>query len=167
MSNLLRRTYSTGPLCPVARRQFLFAGLAGVSSLKLFSQTPSKDPWPSSALIEPAEFARQMASQTAGFSLFYVGFPVLYRGAHIIGAQLAGPCSKPEGLALLRKLAGSLPHETEIILYCGCCPWDQCPNIRPAYSALHALGFEHLKVIHIPKNLHTDWVVKGYPTTRV
>jgi hypothetical protein len=31
---------------------------------------------------------------------------------------------------------------------------------------LKELGFEHVSVLHLPTNLHTDWVAKGYPTTK-
>jgi hypothetical protein len=53
-----------------------------------------------------------------------------------------------------------------IVIYCGCCPWSDCPNVRPAYEALHSLGFTKLKVLYIPDNLGTDWVSKGYPVEK-
>jgi hypothetical protein len=38
-----------------------------------------------------------------------------------------------------------------------------CPNIRPAYRALGELGFNNLRVLDLPMNFHTDWVLRGYP----
>jgi hypothetical protein len=99
-------------------------------------------------------------------AIFYVGFPVLYRGARIQGAVLAGPGSKPEGLELLKKALAPLSRDREIVLYCGCCPFEKCPNIRPAYRAAASLGFSHIKVLVLKTNLHTDWIAKGYPTSR-
>lgn len=99
-------------------------------------------------------------------AIFYVGFPVLYRAAHIKGAALAGPCSKPEGLASLRKALDPLPRDREIVFYCGCCPFQKCPNIRPAYKAAADLGFSRIRVLMLETNLHTDWIAKGYPTSR-
>ena len=57
----------------------------------------------------------------------------------------------------------NLPKNADIVLYCGCCPMDRCPNIRPAYSALRELGFQHVRVLNIPTNMHVDWFGKGYP----
>ncbi|MFL6463384.1 MAG: hypothetical protein ACJ73N_03115, partial [Bryobacteraceae bacterium] len=53
-----------------------------------------------------------------------------------------------------------------IVIYCGCCPFDKCPNIHPAYNTLKDLGFTDVKVVVNKTNLHTDWVSKGYPTTK-
>ncbi len=118
-------------------------------------------------LIEPADFAKELASQSTDLSILCTGFPVLYRAARITGAILAGPCSKPEGLAEFRKQTAALPLDREIVLYCGCCPFDHCPNIRPAFTALRDRGFKQIKVLHIATNLHTDWIVKGYPTQKI
>ena len=98
---------------------------------------------------------------------FYVGFPTLYRnGAHVSGAILAGPCSKAEGLEALKKAVAELPRDKELFIYCGCCPFVKCPNIRPAYSALHEIGFTNVRVVMIETNLHTDWIEKGYPSEK-
>ena len=71
--------------------------------------------------------------------------------------------SKPEGLDLLKQIAGNLPRDQELIIYCGCCPWDHCPNVRPAFRTLHEMGFTRLKLVMIPTNVATDWTGKGYP----
>ncbi len=141
------------------RRDFLTSS-AAVSTL-----AAQHDPLLSAKLIEPDAFAHELASTPASFSIFCVGFPVLYRAAHISGAMLAGPCSKPQGLAALRRALAHLPRNREVVLYCGCCPLDKCPNIRPAFSAANGLGF-HLKVLRLPTSLHADWVVKGYPVQK-
>ena len=50
-----------------------------------------------------------------------------------------------------------------IVVYCGCCSYASCPNIRPAYDALIASGFKNTKVLELPEGLKPDWVAKGYP----
>ncbi|MBL7916936.1 MAG: rhodanese-like domain-containing protein [Bacteroidia bacterium] len=50
-----------------------------------------------------------------------------------------------------------------IVIYCGCCSYSNCPNIKPAYDALQKMGFKNTKVLELPENLKTDWVSKGYP----
>jgi hypothetical protein len=77
--------------------------------------------------------------------------------------SLAGPANKPEGITALRAAVKTLPHNSEIVIYCGCCPMKDCPNIRPAYRALKEMGFNHLRVLNLPTNFHTDWAAKGYP----
>ncbi len=124
------------------------------------------DPLSSAKLIDPDAFARELVSQPSGLSIFCVGFPVLYRAAHITGAILAGPCSKPQGLSDLHKALANLPRTREVVLYCGCCPFDKCPNVRPAFSAAKGMGFTNLKVLRLPNSLHANWVVKGYPVQR-
>ncbi len=35
----------------------------------------------------------------------------------------------------LQKLKDSLskvPRDANIVIYCGCCPFEHCPNVRPA-----------------------------------
>jgi hypothetical protein len=76
---------------------------------------------------------------------------------------LAGPGNKPEGLQELRALVAGLPKNADLVLYCGCCPMDRCPNIRPAYQTLKDLGFTRIRIVSMPVNFHTDWFSKGYP----
>jgi len=124
------------------------------------------DPWKASDLIQPATMAARLSSSEPKPKILYVGFPILYRSTHIAGAELAGPASKPDGLERLKQIAGKLPRDQELIIYCGCCPWDHCPNVRPAFRLLHEMGFTRLKLVTIPTNLSTDWIGKGYPVER-
>ncbi|MFL6464453.1 MAG: rhodanese-like domain-containing protein [Bryobacteraceae bacterium] len=117
--------------------------------------------------VEPEEIARLLsASNRPRPSIIYVGFPSLYNGAHLTGAILAGPTSKPDGIEQLKQVVRNMPHSHPVVIYCGCCPFDKCPNIHPAYNVLQDLGFSNVKVVVIKTNLHTDWVSKGYPTTK-
>ncbi len=125
------------------------------------------DPWKAADVLHCATLAQRMAASPAGVPpIVHVGFEVLYRGARVKGAVFAGPGTKPEGLEALKKLAATLPKDKELVIYCGCCPWEMCPNIRPAFRLLLSLGFTHLKVLQIPTNLHSDWVAKGFPVDK-
>lgn len=97
--------------------------------------------------------------------LLHVGFGLLYRTKHIPGTIYAGPGNKPEGIADLRKAVGSFKKDQEIVVYCGCCPWVQCPNMKPAFEELKKLGFKNVKALMIETNFKTDWTEKGYPVT--
>jgi rhodanese-related sulfurtransferase len=86
--------------------------------------------------------------------------------AHIPGSQYAGAASRPDPLAELKKLVANLPRNQQIVIYCGCCPWNNCPNIRPAFEALKEMGFVNLKALDIPERLGDDWTAKGYPVVK-
>src|SRR5690349_21750579 len=86
--------------------------------------------------VQPKDLAAQLQSKGAKPALFHVGFPVMYRCKHIPASIYAGPGSKDEGLAALRTAVASLPRTQEVVIYCGCCPFDKCPNVRPAVALL-------------------------------
>ena len=87
----------------------------------------------------------------------------MYKSKHIPGSVYAGPGSKEAGLDDLKKAVAGVAKDRQILLYCGCCPWDHCPNMKPAYSLLKSLGYTNIKVMEIPQNFAKDWVEKGYP----
>lgn len=95
-----------------------------------------------------------------------VGSRMLFEQAHIPGAEYAGPGSQDAGLNELKNRVAPLSRSTFIVLYCGCCPWNRCPNIAPAFSLLRSLQFTHVKVLYIAENFGTDWAAKGYPVER-
>ena len=98
--------------------------------------------------------------------LIHVGSHVLYSQAHIPGSEYIGPASDPASLQRLRTDVESLPRKRFIVIYCGCCPWTHCPDMKPADDALHAMGFTNVKSLYIANNFGTDWVDKGYPIAK-
>jgi len=123
---------------------------------------------PSAQLIQTGELKALLLSQDARNKpvILQVGSRIFFDEAHIPGSQYAGPGSQPAGLALLEKTVSSLPKDTSIVLYCGCCPWSRCPNVGPAFKRLHDLGYTSVKVLYIASNFGDDWVSKGYPTEK-
>lgn len=122
---------------------------------------------PGSRLINPDELVKILQSAKSEKPLMIqVGFHVLYTQAHIPGSEYIGPASTEAGLRSLRKRVGSLPRNKFIVLYCGCCPWDHCPNVKPADDALRGMGFTNVKVLYIADNFGADWVEKGYPVDK-
>jgi thiosulfate/3-mercaptopyruvate sulfurtransferase len=148
-------------------------GILGVAALVLFNGTlgsaplpaagdEQTTPWSMSEVVQPPDLARELGKGLKP-QIVCVGFEALYRQGHISGSAYLGPASKPEGLEALKKWAKGIPRAQRIILYCGCCPMDRCPNIRPAFQALKEMGFTHLQVLSIPQDLGRDWVSKGFP----
>jgi hypothetical protein len=124
----------------------------------------SADPWPSSQTMQPSQLAKMLTDKYLSVpTVVFVGFRSLYIGGHVPDASFHGTASTEQGLAELKAWAAALPRSTDLVIYCGCCPFDKCPNIRPAYTALSNMGFKKLSVLVIPTNFATDWVDKGYP----
>ncbi len=140
--------------------------IAGPSAVG--SAIPAPDyPWSQTQLLEPAELVRILGDAKAEKPLLlHVGFQVLYLQAHIPGSEFLGPAAKEDGLSRLKARAQQVAKTREIVLYCGCCPWDHCPNLRPAFETLRSMGFRRVKVLYIPKDFGHDWVDKGFPVAR-
>ena len=137
-----------------------------LASLALFAAN-TQHPISPSALIAPSQLNSQLAGVKLGkIVLIHVGFHMMYQMAHIPGSQYAGAASRPDALAALKKLVANLPRNQQIVIYCGCCPWNNCPNIRPAFEALKEMGFVNLKALDIPERLGDDWTAKGYPVVK-
>ncbi|HEY2009358.1 MAG TPA: rhodanese-like domain-containing protein [Rhizomicrobium sp.] len=133
--------------------------------LAVQAQSGSAPTIPQGALIQPAELASMLKGGPKP-TILQVGFKVMYDEAHIPGAVYAGPGSKDEGIAALKEAAGSIDKGGEVILYCGCCPWERCPNVAAAWRTMKEMGFTNLKVLYIANNFGADWVEKGYPVVK-
>jgi len=118
-------------------------------------------------LTSPSQLNSQLPAVKAGkIVLIQVGFLIMYKMGHIPGSHYAGPAARAEGLAALKQFVARLPRNQKIVIYCGCCPWADCPNIRPAFRTLKEMGFSNFKVLDIPDRLGTDWTAKGYPIVK-
>jgi hypothetical protein len=118
---------------------------------------------PQTQLMQPEELNRLLHTGGAERPLILqVGSHVLFAEAHIPGSEYAGPGAQDAGLQLLRARVGQLPRNTFIVLYCGCCPWNRCPNVGPAYNALTTMGFTRVKVLYLAVNFGVDWASKGF-----
>ena len=122
---------------------------------------------PESRQIQPEELVQILKSSGKEKPLILqVGSRVMFGQAHIPGSEYAGPGSQESGIQSLETMVSSLPKKRHIILYCGCCPWNRCPNVGPAYKRLHDLGFTNVQVLYLAHNFGDDWVDKGYPAVK-
>lgn len=131
-------------------------------------QKKAEDPWSKAQVLQPADFAGELgnAKGESAPTIVYVGFRTLFEGGHVSGALFHGTASTEKGLAEMKKWIATLPRTTNLVIYCGCCPFDHCPNIRPAYTALQDMGFTHVRVLVLPTSFAVDWVEKGYSIQR-
>jgi hypothetical protein len=122
------------------------------------------EPWGTNSVM-PADLVKELSG--ADKPVVVCTAPAfLYRVAHIPGAVLHGPASDPGGLASLTAWAQALPRSTSLVIYCGCCPMKDCPNLRPAYAALKGLGFTRVRVLILADSFRADWIDRGYPIER-
>jgi rhodanese-related sulfurtransferase len=121
---------------------------------------------PASRLINPEDLVKLLQTGKDKPLILQVGSHTLFGQAHIAGSEYAGAASTEAGLKQLRERVQSLPRNKFIVLYCGCCPWSHCPNVKPADDALSTMGFTNVKVLYIADNFGANWVDKGYPTAK-
>lgn len=121
-----------------------------------------KNPWTDSQLMEPATLAAEIKAEEAEKPV------ILNIGAveDIKGAIHIGAVSNADNIAKLKSTVAGIAKNKVIVIYCGCCPFAKCPNIRPAFSELQKLGYSNVKLLNLPVNLNTNWTAKGYPLAK-
>jgi rhodanese-related sulfurtransferase len=152
------------------------SGIAGVFAfifLSLFSPlqaqfnpapTNSAFSIPEAQLLKPEALLPLLQVKGADKPLLLqVGSHMLFAQAHIPDSEYAGPGSQPAGLQQLQTRVNPLQRKKLIVLYCGCCPWNRCPNLGPAFAKLREMGFTNVKVLYLANNFGADWADKGYP----
>lgn len=119
----------------------------------------SGEPWTEAQLLEPDALAKTINDSAAIKPVIICIGP----GAAIKGSIETGPAGEAEHLSQLKQLLLPLKKDTPIVVYCGCCPFANCPNIRPAFQLLNEQQFTQHKLLNLRQNLRTDWIDKGYP----
>jgi hypothetical protein len=110
---------------------------------------------PQAQLLMPEALRHSMLTASAEKPLvLQVGSHMMYAEGHIPGSEYVGQGSQPAGLQQLQDRVNSLPRKKPIVLYCGCCPWNRCPNLGPAFAKLHDMGFTALVQMARPRRLH-------------
>ena len=118
------------------------------------------EPWRPDQLMAPKDLAAIINSSTELKPLIInVGPSGLIKDAVDIG-----PAHEKENLNKLKELLSKEKNDREIVIYCGCCPYKNCPNIRPAFSLLNSMKFTRHKLFDLPHNIKMDWINKDYPT---
>src|SRR5258705_10322445 len=115
------------------------------------------DPWTKAQTVQPADLEKELDNSKSAPTVVFVGFKRLYSAGHIKGAQYHGTAGSEEGLKELTTWAAGLPRSTNLVIYCGCCPLERCPNIRPAFKALQGLGVKNLRLLLLPQDFATRW----------
>jgi len=137
----------------------LFAITASVFASYVFSSQGQNDPWTPQQLLAPADLAKVLNNPKAPQPIvFCIGMDAVIKGSINVG-----PAMKAENLNTLKQKLTKLPKDSQIVVYCGCCPFSRCPNIRPAMKLLQDMQFTNYKLLDLPQNVKVDWIDKGYP----
>jgi thiosulfate/3-mercaptopyruvate sulfurtransferase len=144
------------------RTSLCFGAVATALLLATVAAAPPEDPWTPTQVITPEQLAKELSRPNKPIIVSVV-FQKLYENAHVPGSVYFGAGRDPKAIAGLKDWAKSVPKTANVVIYCGCCPWNQCPNVRPAFQALKEMGFTRLRVVEMPNDFGKDWVEKGFP----
>ncbi len=133
-----------------------FAVIIMMLSAQLHAQNPVN--WTPNQLIEPSALARSIEAKKDVPVILSVG-----PGSVIPQSINIGMASEKEGLEKLKAQLKNTPKDENIVIYCGCCPFDHCPNVRPAIDVLKEMKFTNYHLLNLPDNIKKNWIEKGYP----
>jgi rhodanese-related sulfurtransferase len=135
----------------------IFFALATITGC---AQNPQN--WTSDQLMDPAKLASDITAKKELPMIINVGpAPTIPNSVDI------GSTKEKEGQELLKSTLKGVPKDKKIVIYCGCCPFEHCPNVRPAISVLKQMKFTNYYLLNLPHNIKTDWIDKGYPTNKL
>jgi len=117
------------------------------------------EPWTAKQLMAPADLAAIITDPDVKKPVIICVGP----GALIKGSLDMGPAKEKGNLEKLKQQLNKLPRDANVVIYCGCCPFEHCPNIRPAFVLLNEMKFSNAHLLNLEHNIKTDWVDKGYP----
>jgi hypothetical protein len=137
-------------------RKTLILSLAVLASVVVLAQNPIN--WTAKQLMEPATLANTIQSGKNVPLILSVG-----PGAVIPGSKDIGMTKDAQNLVKFKNALKGMPKNTKVVVYCGCCPFERCPNVRPAIAALKELKFTNYYLLNIPTSIKKDWIDKGYP----
>jgi len=117
--------------------------------------------WTADQLLQPSDLATTLKDNKEIPVIFSIG-----PGAVIPHSRDMGMIKEEENMQKFKHELETLPKDTSVIVYCGCCPYEHCPNVRPAIQLLKDMKFTNYKLLDLPHNIKIDWINKGYPTTQ-
>lgn len=118
--------------------------------------------WTEKQLVDPADLANAISTKKDVPVIISVG-----PGATIPHSVDVGMINNPECLQKLMTQLKTIDKDKKVVIYCGCCPYEHCPNVRPAIDALKEMKFTNYYWINLPHNIKRDWIDKGYPVLKL
>lgn len=89
-----------------------------------------------------------------------------YSYSKIKGALAIGSIDQKGWQGILNSvLKGDIENKRfskEVVVYCGCCSSDNCPNVEPVIQELKKLGFKNVTGLYMPSGYLPDWHAKKF-----
>lgn len=118
--------------------------------------------WTEKQLMEPSVLADIIKNKPGDITIISVG-PF----STIPGTINIGMVSEKDKLDKFKTQLSTLKKDKQLVIYCGCCPFEKCPNVRPAIDVLKEMHFTNYYLLNLPNNLRINWMDKGYPTIKL
>ena len=115
--------------------------------------------WKKEQVMPPADLAAMINSNSKDLPVIFNVGPM----DNIKKAVFVGRATSATFVDNMKKELNMVPKTKTVVVYCGCCSFGSCPNLKPAYEGLLSLGYKNAKVLEIPEGIKPDWVAKGYP----
>ena len=116
------------------------------------------EPWLAHQLMQPSDLVSILNEGNDNIYIFNIG-----PSGSIKNSIKIGPGEDEDSIEKLKAEASQLDKDANIVIYCGCCPFDKCPNIRPAFILLNEMKFANHKLLNLTQNLKVNWIDEGYP----
>lgn len=130
-------------------------------TLALFATVfASAQTWKKEQIMPTAELAEKIKANAKDLPIIFNVGPM----ENIKSAVFVGRATSATFVDQMRQNLNMVPKTRTVVVYCGCCSFTSCPNLKPAYDALVKLGYTNAKVLDLPEGIKPDWVAKGYPT---
>jgi thiosulfate/3-mercaptopyruvate sulfurtransferase len=115
--------------------------------------------YPTEKFLAPEKLAETLRNTTLKKPIIYNVGP----SAMIPGAIPIGETINPANQTKFKTALKSIPTNSDIVIYCGCCKIEDCWNIHEAHTILINLGFTNFKILNLKTDFKTDWIDKKYP----
>lgn len=126
-----------------------------VSILSLNAQPFNYKP---NELIQPKELSDLLKDNKAG------KIHILNMGVerNIKNAIEIGIVSSPSKYKVLQDQLKKYNKNESIVIYCGCCKLENCPNVSLAIEKIRELGYSNVRILNFVEGINEDWIDKGY-----
>lgn len=115
--------------------------------------------WKKEQIMPTADLAEKINTNAADKPIVFNVGPM----ENIKTAIFVGRATSATFVDQMKRELNMVPKTRTVVVYCGCCSFASCPNLKPAYDALITMGYKNAKVLEIPEGIKPDWVAKKYP----
>jgi hypothetical protein len=135
--------------------------IIGLGQAKTKNPINQKHPSLQYKTIECAELNTLIKNKTAPI-IINCGNQANILGAISIGELDQSGTWKQKLRTALRNKQLDKSFNKSVVVYCGCCSSDNCPNVGPVIKELSAMGYKNVKGLYFFDGYGPEWKGKGY-----